>query len=168
MLSALIGRFDGLRCDAVDPAGEATCWARISPAQPGGICDECWRLLATDGEPAQRILLANEPDLPSWVADILAADNQSLVRANLAGRDSLEGEARRALLQPDEAGEVARRLARRADLTPDEQRILVYSHDVATLRILAGNTSEPELRDLLARHPDDGVRTAATHGHYSY
>lgn len=168
MLDTLIDRIDGLRCNAAAPGDDAICWAKIPTDQPGLLCDDCWLLLATKGEVSQRVLLAEEPELPAWIADTLAKDPQVLVRANLASRPDLSGDARTALFAADEAGQVTRRLARRNDTSPDEQRILLHCTDIATLRILAGTTLQQDLRTLLTRHPDDGVRAAAAGDHSGF
>lgn len=163
MFDAAIDRIWGPWCDAVDPDGDPTCWRKVGGSQPGGICDDCWDLLSTKGHLAQRTELAGEPDAPEWVLERLADDPHELVRATVAERDDLPALARAVLVRRDEAGRVLRKLAKRSDLAPDEQRELLYSTDVAALRMLAGNpatTSEHKM--MLAQHPDDGVRTAAT------
>lgn len=165
MLDQLVDRLWGPWCEAVTPNGEAVCWQRIPASQPARLCDDCWDLLVTRGQLAQRVELAREPDAPDWAIEHFASDPHEMVRSEIVQRSRLPDAARRQLIRRDQAGRVTRKAAKRTDLSVDEQRELTHCTDVATLRILGGSSIvHRTVRDMLARHPDDGVRAAVEGG----
>lgn len=52
----------------------------------GERCDSCWEMLAQHPQPSIRALVCAEPDIPDWVLDVLAEDDDEYVRMVAADR----------------------------------------------------------------------------------
>lgn len=140
LLLDVVDRVFGPWCQALDADGNATCWVRVDPSQPGMICDDCWAHLAENASVADKSELAREPDLPPPVADRLAADPSPIVRASLAENErGLLAEHLDAMCRPTEDPRVLRKLARRGDLSPRHQGEVAASNDEVVLRILSSH-----------------------------
>jgi hypothetical protein len=129
VIAAVSGRY----CAAIDPDRNATCWRKVDANQPGGICDACWTLLATQGTVEQRCALAHEPDVPPRIADLLIADREDLVRAEMA--TGALTPSQRLKLAAD-CDSVTIRLATRNDLSEDDLAIIRRSSNANTRRVL--------------------------------
>lgn len=151
------GRFRFGRCVSLTTRGRP-CWRPVP--ERGQRCTSCWSQLAVSPTVSQRVELAAEPDLPTWVAAVLGDDPEPMVRTVLAGRVDVAPQLLRHLGADSDPG-VRATLATNGSVPADVDARLASDIDAdVVIRLAARAGLTPAVLTGLRHHPDPRVRGA--------